>query len=304
MSSNFDKHYKETLQATANIYSQVDRRKTIEQNAYDQLINTCQELYESYPARQENIQHFINKTHNKPGDTAARHAANTVFYMAGLLNTVHQNKVYDLDNKKKAIDTVAGMALHDIGKPTLEPNLTQLSRDLMDEEYKKVKQHAKRGENMLREIDSSKTVKNIARNHHERPDGSGYYGKNNLSLYETTAGIVDVFDAAYSDRPYRSGLKAGTVVQEIEQEFGHHDKTRPVLDDFYSILQYYPADFRVELDDGTVATVDDPKKQIAYPEKDNGYPIHLNDVRSDRIKVLGKQNKQYNTKNINNNYNK
>lgn len=44
--------------------------------------------------------------------------------------------------------------------------------------------------------------------HHEKPNGSGYYGVVNIPIEVAIIAISDIFDACLSDRLYRKGLSA------------------------------------------------------------------------------------------------
>jgi cyclic di-GMP phosphodiesterase len=64
-------------------------------------------------------------------------------------------------------------------------------------------------------------VRRIVRHHHERLDGSGYpdglHG-DALPLLAQIIGIVDVFDALTSDRPYRLALPAAAAAAELRRD--------------------------------------------------------------------------------------
>ncbi|MFT6626984.1 MAG: putative two-component system response regulator [Flavobacteriales bacterium] len=71
----------------------------------------------------------------------------------------------------------------------------------------------------------------IAQNHHERLDGSGYpagLSGDQLSLESRIAAAIDVFDALTCDRPYRRALSAANALAFIEAETPTQYDTRVV----------------------------------------------------------------------------
>ena len=61
----------------------------------------------------------------------------------------------------------------------------------------------------------------IVRRHHERLDGSGYpdgLREEAIPLLAQILGIVDVFDALTTDRPYRAALPFARAAEELRLE--------------------------------------------------------------------------------------
>ncbi len=93
---------------------------------------------------------------------------------------------------------------HDIGKVHIRRSLLNARYDLSESEWRILKAHAARGEQMLRAHDAPKLA-TIVRGHHERLDGSGYPdGLYGLAIpWETRLlSVVDAYDAMRSGRPY------------------------------------------------------------------------------------------------------
>jgi len=64
-------------------------------------------------------------------------------------------------------------------------------------------------------------VRPIVRSHHERLDGSGYpdgLRGDEVPLLALVVGVVDVFDALISDRPYRPALRLEQASQHLRTE--------------------------------------------------------------------------------------
>jgi putative two-component system response regulator len=108
------------------------------------------------------------------------------------------------------IDTLSrGAALHDIGKIGV-PDTVLLKRSRLNpEELALMKQHPVIGDNLCRTVKSLERVRPIVRSHHERIDGRGYpdgLSGDDVPLLAQIVGVVDVFDALTTNRPYRGAM--------------------------------------------------------------------------------------------------
>ena len=115
------------------------------------------------------------------------------------------------------LDTLnRGAALHDIGKIGI-PDTVLLKKGRLDpEELALMRQHPVIGDNLCRTVRSLERVRPIVRSHHERMDGRGYpdgLSGTAVPLLAQIVGVVDVFDALTTNRPYR---KAMTTLQAYE----------------------------------------------------------------------------------------
>ena len=93
---------------------------------------------------------------------------------------------------------------HDVGKLHVRRTLLNARHDLSEAEWRILKAHAARGEQMLRAYDAH-AIAAIVRSHHERLDGSGYPdGLRGAAIpWETRLlSVVDAYDAMRSGRPY------------------------------------------------------------------------------------------------------
>lgn len=114
-----------------------------------------------------------------------------------------------------------GGYLHDVGKVGI-PDAVLLKRGpLTAAEFDVVKQHTLTGDRLCSELRSLRRVRPIVRHHHERLDGSGYPDGligDSIPLLAQLVGIVDVFDALTTDRPYRMALPVAQAVEELRHE--------------------------------------------------------------------------------------
>lgn len=84
---------------------------------------------------------------------------------------------YGLDASAMPDLRVAGL-LHDIGKLGVPSEILQKPGRLTDEEYMTVKRHTTLGYVILQTFKFPEHICEVALNHHERPDGTGYAKKN------------------------------------------------------------------------------------------------------------------------------
>lgn len=90
-------------------------------------------------------------------------------------------------------------------------------------EYELVKTHPERGYDVLKHIESDWPVAEVARQHHERLDGSGYprHLKGDEILLEARiVAVADVVESMAAHRPYRAGLGIQTALAEIQRHRG------------------------------------------------------------------------------------
>ena len=116
-----------------------------------------------------------------------------------------------------------GAAFHDIGKLFLPKRLLNKNGGLSDAEYGIVKKHCLTGMALLKAIGIASCICQIALQHHERLDGSGYPGGLSgfqILLESRIVAVADVFDAMTHDRPYRQALSIDVTLNEINSGRG------------------------------------------------------------------------------------
>ena len=117
---------------------------------------------------------------------------------------------------------IAGL-LHDIGKIGVPTEILVKPSRLSAGEYALVKEHTEFGHDVLKNIDFPWPVADIARQHHERIDGSGYplgLKGEQITMEARIVAIADVVESMASHRPYRPGLGIEVALAEIEQNAG------------------------------------------------------------------------------------
>ena len=110
--------------------------------------------------------------------------------------------------------------LHDIGKQKISPKLLNKPGKLTAEEFEQMKSHTTIGAEMLNSIQGELgvMVRTIAEFHHEKRDGSGYWGKRLCELppYVEIVALADIFTALACVRPYKKSWPPEEVLAYIE----------------------------------------------------------------------------------------
>jgi len=114
-----------------------------------------------------------------------------------------------------------GGYLHDVGKIGIPDAVLLKTARLTDAEYRAIQQHPVIGDRLCGELRSLRRVRPIVRHHHERLDGSGYpdgLKGDAIPLLAQIMGIVDVYDAITTERPYKMALTADRAYDELMEE--------------------------------------------------------------------------------------
>jgi putative nucleotidyltransferase with HDIG domain len=112
--------------------------------------------------------------------------------------------------------------LHDLGKVAVDASVLRKPGELDREEWAAVRRHPRLSARLLQRFEFVKTQARAVELHHERFDGTGYYGvgADDLPLAAHFLIVADSFDAMTSDRPYRPGLSREQALEEIERNLG------------------------------------------------------------------------------------
>lgn len=108
--------------------------------------------------------------------------------------------------------------IHDVGKIGISESIIAKPGKLTDQEFEIIKSHPALGGNILKGIKQFKVFEKVARNHHERYDGTGYPDKlkgEDIPYEARIVTVCDTFDAMTSDRSYRKALTDEKAIQEL-----------------------------------------------------------------------------------------
>ncbi len=163
---------------------------------------------------------------------------------------------YDLAKAYGLSDTEAeklmfASPLHDVGKVGIPDGILNKPMKLQEHEWEVMKTHSSIGYEILK--DSKRAIIQagaiIARDHHEKWDGTGYpAGKaaEDIHIYGRIAALADVYDALRHRRCYKSPWTPEAVLAHIVSESGKQFEPTLVeilksrVDKIEAILQKYP----------------------------------------------------------------
>jgi len=118
----------------------------------------------------------------------------------------------------------AGAMMHDIGKLMIPEEILDKPSRLTDEEYQIMKNHVLYGEALLKECPGEimRIASTLAKEHHERWDGSGYLGMKGeeIAYIARLIAVCDVFDALTTSRSYKKGWSIEEAYTEIVRNSG------------------------------------------------------------------------------------
>jgi PAS domain S-box-containing protein/putative nucleotidyltransferase with HDIG domain len=117
---------------------------------------------------------------------------------------------------------VAGM-LHDVGKIIIPAEILSKPGRLSETEFRLIQAHARASFDILESIDFPWQIAEMALQHHERLDGSGYpRGLRGEQLLPEACvlAVADVVEAMSSHRPYRAALGIEAALGEITSGAG------------------------------------------------------------------------------------
>jgi putative two-component system response regulator len=132
-----------------------------------------------------------------------------------------------------------GGYFHDIGKIAVPDAILLKAGPLTAEEYERVKTHTVIGESLCGDLRALRRVKPIVRWHHERIDGSGYpdgLTGDAIPLAAQIIGIVDLFDAMTTTRPYRPAQSRDQAFQELQREASISRRRPDLVERFIAVM--------------------------------------------------------------------
>ncbi|MEO8456455.1 MAG: HD-GYP domain-containing protein [Chloroflexota bacterium] len=120
-------------------------------------------------------------------------------------------------------ELVLAAQVHDVGKIGLPSYILTKSEKLTDDEWSQIKQHPRKGEEILTRVSVLSGLAFIIRGHHERYEGGGYpdgLQGEGIPLESRIISVADTFDALTSQRPYRPAMTLGQARTELQRVSG------------------------------------------------------------------------------------
>jgi HD-GYP domain-containing protein (c-di-GMP phosphodiesterase class II) len=144
-----------------------------------------------------------------------RHSLRVAGYVDGLARSLRL-PFSDIDRLRWA------GRLHDLGKVAVDASLLRKAGRLDGAEWAAMRRHPRLSARLLQRFEFVAPQARAVELHHERVDGTGYYGVggHELPLASHFLIVADSFDAMTTDRPYRRGLSHEAALLEIERNAG------------------------------------------------------------------------------------
>lgn len=164
-----------------------------------------------------------------------------------------------LDLPREIIREIAiGALLHDVGKATVPDEILNKPAKLTDAEFAKMKNHVVQSKIILQSTPGiSDIALDVAAQHHERFDGTGYPNKlagDGISLYGQMGAIVDVYDAITSNRVYHKGMAPTEALRKL-LEWSKFHFAPTLVQAFIRAVGIYPTGSLVRLESRRLAVV-------------------------------------------------
>lgn len=289
---------KDTYESIARVAAQTQtggRNKKLEMEKKSQYITSVSRLADYIVdeiVSQKNV--LINLVDIKSMDNYTYEHSINVTVLAIILG---MELKYD---RKRLMDLASGALLHDIGKVFIPKEILLKNGKLTDVEYEQVKEHTSKGYEYIKNDPGISFVSsNIALQHHEKIDGTGYpYGVSGYRIhdYAKITAIADVYDALTSDRPYRRGVPPGDALELIMGSAGRHFDHK-MVGIFMKKVVPYPEGTMVKLSNGDVGIVEEvnvefplrPKIKVIRKGRIGWEPVSLDLMKETNIVIEGIQ---------------
>ena len=149
-----------------------------------------------------------------------------------------------------------GALLHDVGKAKVPDDILNKPGKLTDGEFDKMKSHVVQSKIILHNTPGiSEIALDVAAQHHERFDGTGYPNKlkgQEISFYGQMGAIVDVYDAITSNRVYHKGMAPTDALKKLLEWSKFHFNPE-LVQSFIRTIGIYPSGSLVRLESGRMS---------------------------------------------------
>lgn len=198
-----------------------------------------------------------------------------------------------LDKEQTRLAGIGGL-MHDLGKAAMPLDILNKPGKLTDAEYLIMKKHTIVGATILQDSGAEAEVIDIALNHHEKINGTGYPNQlpaEKISQLARMAAICDVYDAVTSERAYKKPWEPANTIREMSKWDGHFDKQ--IFNSFVKSVGIYPIGSLVRLTSQRLAVVIEPaidsllkpKVKVFFSIRSNApIPIQIIDLSAKNCK--------------------
>ena len=120
---------------------------------------------------------------------------------------------------------IKGAFLHDVGKLGIRDNILLKPGQLDETEFEVMKTHVQHGMDIVARSSWLQDAEEVVGHHHQKYDGSGYYGGRqgkDIPMNARIFAIADVFDALTSKRPYKEPMSFDKAMSILQEGRGSH----------------------------------------------------------------------------------
>jgi len=154
-------------------------------------------------------------------------------------------------SREELMEIGIGALLHDVGKMRLPAQVLKKPDTLSENEWVEVRKHPVYS---LEIMEASQGIpdssKQLALQHHERFNGSGYpFGLKGgtIGTYGQIVGMIDFYDAITTDRPYQKSIQPHEAIRQIYEK-GQGEFDRLMVERFIQCIGIYPFGTLVVMD--------------------------------------------------------
>ncbi len=128
-------------------------------------------------------------------------------------------------SKQEIQSLIKGAFLHDVGKLGIRDNILLKPGRLDETEFEEMKTHVQHGMDIVARSSWLQDAEEVVGHHHQKYDGSGYYGGKqgkDIPMNARIFAIADVFDALTSKRPYKEPMSFEKAMAILQDSGGTH----------------------------------------------------------------------------------
>lgn len=185
---------------------------------------------------------------------------------------------------------------HDVGKMAIPEDVLRSEGELSESEQQILQRHPAEGAKLLQSADLNGPLQRAARNHHERPDGSGYPdGRTTMNETTKIIAVVDTYDALLSHRVYRRGMLPYRIEKLLDDEFSSFNEMNDIMEALFEALRQNRFATLARLTDGRLVLLrhyyrTDKEKTVVIGRNQalasHSYPVELNESDSSIDRTL------------------
>jgi len=174
-----------------------------------------------------------------------------------ILSMYLYEKLFDA-KQDELVEIGLGAMLHDIGMLNISSSIIEKNDGLTESEYHKVKTHPRHGHDVLYHMGIKEQVPlDIALDHHERYDGSGYprgLSEHRIPRHAMVVAICDIYCALTMNRPYKGASTPQQALKTMKIEKKLFDPA--IFEGFLEIMNdTYHQEDQVETEQKSITTM-------------------------------------------------